>query len=203
MINYKLLWMYYLLFELAACRTLLNFDPNSASSPNVVQYKGAADNTAYQAVPLGSNQAVPPGFQGFYQPAPQAYYGYSPYSSLVPYNYGQRQYVSYAVPFPAGHGQEQYWRSPPGANQVPQQEFFSDVSYLDPMHTVNARSRYHRGRAVFAQSRYVPGKPQLGSQPGHFPVFLPVPNPASEPKDFRQPKPHPPASYPEYAPLKA
>lgn len=33
---------------------------------------------------------------------------------------------------------------------------FSDVSGLEPVYTTGSRSRYQRGRAVFAQTRYTP-----------------------------------------------
>uniref|UniRef100_A0A3Q3XLH1 Uncharacterized protein n=1 Tax=Mola mola TaxID=94237 RepID=A0A3Q3XLH1_MOLML len=36
---------------------------------------------------------------------------------------------------------------------------FSDVSDLDPVYSYSSRSRYQRGRAVFAQTRYIPGEP--------------------------------------------
>ncbi|CAI5665891.1 unnamed protein product [Oreochromis niloticus] len=33
---------------------------------------------------------------------------------------------------------------------------FSDVSGLEPVYSISSRSRYHKGRAVFAQTRYTP-----------------------------------------------
>ncbi|XP_074534196.1 uncharacterized protein LOC141796823 [Halichoeres trimaculatus] len=47
---------------------------------------------------------------------------------------------------------------------------FSDVSDLDPVYGFSSRSRYQRGRAVFAQSRYTPG--ELLAQP--IPQYVPV-----------------------------
>lgn len=37
--------------------------------------------------------------------------------------------------------------------------FFTDSSALMPVYTSSSRSRYQRGRAVFAQTRYTPGDP--------------------------------------------
>lgn len=42
---------------------------------------------------------------------------------------------------------------------------FSDVSYLTPVYSFGSRSRYQRGRAVFAQTRYIPGEPINSGMP--------------------------------------
>uniref|UniRef100_A0A665UMU4 Uncharacterized protein n=1 Tax=Echeneis naucrates TaxID=173247 RepID=A0A665UMU4_ECHNA len=39
------------------------------------------------------------------------------------------------------------------------EQVFSDVSDLEPIYSFSSRSRYQRGRAVFAQTRYIPGEP--------------------------------------------
>lgn len=43
--------------------------------------------------------------------------------------------------------------------------FFTDSSALMPVYTSSSRSRYQRGRAVFAQTRYTPGDPFYASMP--------------------------------------
>lgn len=42
---------------------------------------------------------------------------------------------------------------------------FSDVSDLTPVYSFGSRSRYHRGRAMFAQTRYIPGEPINSGMP--------------------------------------
>ncbi|CAJ1057292.1 acanthoscurrin-1-like [Xyrichtys novacula] len=48
---------------------------------------------------------------------------------------------------------------------------FSDVSDLDPVYAFSSRSRYQRGRAVFAQSRYTPGEALVQPMPEYRPVI--------------------------------
>ncbi|KAM7396143.1 hypothetical protein PAMP_019210 [Pampus punctatissimus] len=48
---------------------------------------------------------------------------------------------------------------------------FSDVSFLEPVYSFSSRSRYQRGRRVFAQTRYTPEEPAL---------FRPAPRPISK-----------------------
>ncbi|XP_034540717.1 acanthoscurrin-1-like [Notolabrus celidotus] len=48
---------------------------------------------------------------------------------------------------------------------------FSDVSDLDPVYAFSSRSRYQRGRAVFAQSRYTPGEALVQPMPIYRPVI--------------------------------
>ncbi|XP_008309445.1 uncharacterized protein LOC103379620 isoform X2 [Cynoglossus semilaevis] len=45
---------------------------------------------------------------------------------------------------------------------------FSDVSNLEPVFSISSRSSYQRGRAMFSQSRYIPGAP---APPPPMPVF--------------------------------
>lgn len=43
--------------------------------------------------------------------------------------------------------------------------FFTDLSALTPVYASSSRSRYQNGRAVFAQTRYIPGDPVYPSMP--------------------------------------
>ncbi|KAL4005275.1 hypothetical protein ACER0C_004988 [Sarotherodon galilaeus] len=43
-----------------------------------------------------------------------------------------------------------------GINDNENKLVFSDVSGLEPVYSISSRSRYHKGRAVFAQTRYTP-----------------------------------------------
>lgn len=43
-----------------------------------------------------------------------------------------------------------------GTSSEENKPVFSDVSGLEPVYTTGSRSRYQRGRAVFAQTRYTP-----------------------------------------------
>lgn len=51
------------------------------------------------------------------------------------------------------------------SNDAAQEPFFTDLSALMPVYTSSSRSRYQRGRAVFAQTRYIPGDPVYPSMP--------------------------------------
>ncbi|XP_031723912.1 uncharacterized protein LOC116394761 [Anarrhichthys ocellatus] len=60
------------------------------------------------------------------------------------------------------------WSSEPAGGydaveEIPE-PIFSDVSDLEPVYSFSSRSRYQRGRAVFAQTRYNPGKPSRTSK---------------------------------------
>lgn len=46
-----------------------------------------------------------------------------------------------------------------------QELFFTDLSALTPVYASSSRSRYQRGRAVFAQTRYIPGDPVYPPMP--------------------------------------
>jgi len=54
------------------------------------------------------------------------------------------------------------WRPEPAdgydAVEKAPESVFSDVSALDPIYTLSSRSSYQRGRRVFAQTRYAPGR---------------------------------------------
>lgn len=52
----------------------------------------------------------------------------------------------------------------PGNNEA-QEQFFTDLSDLTPVYASSSRSRYQRGRAVYAQTRYIPGEPVYPSMP--------------------------------------
>lgn len=52
----------------------------------------------------------------------------------------------------------------PGNNEE-QEPFFTELSALTPVYASSSRSRYQRGRAVFAQTRYIPGDPVYPSMP--------------------------------------
>lgn len=52
----------------------------------------------------------------------------------------------------------------PGNNED-QKPFYTDLSALTPVYASSSRSRYQRGRAVFAQTRYIPGEPVYPSMP--------------------------------------
>ncbi|KAK9517309.1 hypothetical protein VZT92_025192 [Zoarces viviparus] len=59
------------------------------------------------------------------------------------------------------------WSSEPAdgydaVEEIPE-PVFSDVSDLEPVYSFSSRSRYQRGRAVLAQTRYNPGKPSRPS----------------------------------------
>ena len=45
------------------------------------------------------------------------------------------------------------------------QPVFSDVSDLEPVYAFSSRSSYQRGRALFAQTRYIPGPPVYPPMP--------------------------------------
>lgn len=51
---------------------------------------------------------------------------------------------------------EESWISESAAGVDMDEPVFSDVSDLEPLFSISSRSRYQRGRAVFAQSRYTP-----------------------------------------------
>lgn len=57
--------------------------------------------------------------------------------------------------------QDENWnsRSAPSYGGENPEPVFSDVSDLEPVYSFSSRSRYQRGRAVFAQTRYTPGEP--------------------------------------------
>lgn len=52
----------------------------------------------------------------------------------------------------------------PGNNEA-QAPVFTDLSALTPVYASSSRSRYQRGRAVYAQTRYIPGDPVYPSMP--------------------------------------
>eukprot|EP00066_Takifugu_rubripes_P030267 XP_011619533.1 PREDICTED: uncharacterized protein LOC105419586 [Takifugu rubripes] len=52
----------------------------------------------------------------------------------------------------------------PGNNED-QAPVFTDVSALTPVYASRSRSRYQGGRAVYAQTRYIPGDPVYPSVP--------------------------------------
>lgn len=53
----------------------------------------------------------------------------------------------------------------PGSTED-QEAFFTDLSALTPVYVSSSRSRYQRGRAVYAQTHYIPGDPVYPSMPG-------------------------------------
>lgn len=55
--------------------------------------------------------------------------------------------------------------SAPGSDAERLEPFFTDTSGLTPVYTSGSRSRYQRGRAVFAQTRYIPGESVYPSDP--------------------------------------
>lgn len=52
-----------------------------------------------------------------------------------------------------------------GAGEETPEPVFSDVSDLEPVYSFSSRSRYQRGNAVFAQTRYTPGEPGVPPMP--------------------------------------
>lgn len=57
---------------------------------------------------------------------------------------------------------EENWSSGSAGSLEP---VFSDVSDLEPVFSFSSRSRYQRGRAMFAQTRYTPGEPVFPPMP--------------------------------------
>ncbi|XP_055078197.1 SR-related and CTD-associated factor 4-like [Periophthalmus magnuspinnatus] len=164
---FRVLWMSYFLFELAACGPVLNYGSNSAS-PSLVQHSGS----------VYSNQAAPPGYN----------YGQEQYgSSAVPSPEDSSKVDWWSAPVNP--------ESAPVANQLPQ-KFFSDVSGLYPVYSVRSRSRYQNGRSAFGQSHYIPGRPRPWPLPFPGFLLLPGPYPALQPQDFGQSAPHPGAPHP-------
>ncbi|KAM8861400.1 uncharacterized protein ACB058_008228 [Synchiropus picturatus] len=47
----------------------------------------------------------------------------------------------------------------PEPGEEAEEPVFSDVSNLEPVYSFKSRSRYQRGRAVFAETTYIPGPP--------------------------------------------
>ncbi|KAM3609518.1 uncharacterized protein V6R79_016241 [Siganus canaliculatus] len=108
----------------------------------------------------GSNYALYPGYYGGNrqafdqsQPQPGSYYSklsqYGPssgYSSDSSANAGYASNDAAPDESNVGYG---------GPHPAP---VFSDVSDLEPVYSFSSRSRYLRGRAVYAESRYTPGE---------------------------------------------
>ncbi|XP_034389979.1 uncharacterized protein LOC117731745 [Cyclopterus lumpus] len=75
----------------------------------------------------------------------------------------QVAYAGYSVPDGSLDIAYDNWSSEPAdgydaVEKIPE-PVFSDVSALEPVYSLSSRSSYQRGRAVFAQTRYAPGKP--------------------------------------------
>lgn len=63
--------------------------------------------------------------------------------------------------------QDESWNSGSAPNYGGEnpEAVFSDVSDLEPVYSFSSRSRYQRGRAVFAQTSYTPGEPVFPPMP--------------------------------------
>lgn len=115
---------------------------SSYNSPEVGQYGVAYAASRYDvAAPAG-------GYGGGYGSSAGVYGGESSYGF---------------APAP----QDEVWSSGSAGEEI-SEPVFSDVSDLEPVYSFSSRSKYQRGRAVFAQTRYTPGE----SVPPPLPVSI-------------------------------
>lgn len=116
-------------------------DTNTYSSPTVVRNVFANS---------GNSQFNPSQASGYDRNAPGGGYDPSYTSSGNAYdtdgNYGLPGYAA-------------------GYDDKSPEPFFTNVSEMKPVYASGSRSRYHRGRAVFAQTRYTPGEPVYPAMP--------------------------------------
>uniref|UniRef100_A0A671XXL6 Uncharacterized protein n=1 Tax=Sparus aurata TaxID=8175 RepID=A0A671XXL6_SPAAU len=106
---------------------------SSYNSPEVGQYGVAYAASRYDvAAPAG-------GYGGGYGSSAGVYGGESSYGF---------------APAP----QDEVWSSGSAGEEI-SEPVFSDVSDLEPVYSFSSRSKYQRGRAVFAQTRYTPEEP--------------------------------------------
>lgn len=123
--------------------------------PGVLPYWSSGSLASSQG--SGPHQSVlKPNFKSVERLAQSAASRADPYNSPQSAYWGQ-DFVGnpdYAVKYPEAPG-----------NNEDQGPFFTDLSALTPIYASSSRSRYHRGRAVFAQTHYIPGDPVYPSMP--------------------------------------
>lgn len=130
-------------------------DPGSySSSTNVAEGKGydggyaSFSDEGYYSPEVGEYEVAyaAPQYSGYDGSAPGGGYGYG----------GDGSYAFVAAPQDEHRSSGSATGS--GATDEDPEPVFSDVSDLEPVYSFSSRSRYQRGRAVFAQTRYTPGE---------------------------------------------
>ncbi|KAM7413867.1 hypothetical protein PAMA_018929 [Pampus argenteus] len=138
----------------------------------------------YRGLNMAGGNEYYSGYAGFRDESyksPEVGHYVSPYAAPQPSGYGDYGYGGYASS-PTGYvGDVSYgfapgddWSSGSATSHDETPELvFSDVTFLEPVYSANSRSRYQRGRRVFAQTRYTPVEPVR--------LFRPAPRPVSKP----------------------
>ncbi|KAM7413866.1 hypothetical protein PAMA_018928 [Pampus argenteus] len=146
-------------------------DALSSSGPGTYRGLNMAGGNEYYSGYAGFSPEVGHYGAPYAAPQPSGYggYGYGGYASS-PTGYGDYGYGGYASS-PTGYVGDVSYGFAPGDDSP--ELVFSDVSFLEPVYSANSRSRYQRGRRVFAQTRYTPVEPVR--------LFRPAPRPVSKP----------------------
>ncbi|KAM7396144.1 hypothetical protein PAMP_019211 [Pampus punctatissimus] len=137
---------------------------------------------SYSGLNMAGGNEYYSGYTGFrdesYKSPEVGHYG-APYAAPQSSGYGGYGYGGYASSGTGYEGDVSYgfapgddWSSGSATSHGETPEpVFSDVSFLEPVYSFSSRSRYQRGRRVFAQTRYTPEEPAL---------FRPAPRPISK-----------------------
>ncbi|XP_051239306.1 uncharacterized protein LOC127353785 [Dicentrarchus labrax] len=151
--------------------TGVSSDPGSSSSlpslPNPNSVKAAQDATnmapsfgGYANVWDGGYSNPKAGnYEVAYAAQPSGYYGSAPVGDYASAYVGDSSY-GFSVS-PQDESQSSGSATGTEFGDTNPEPVFSDVSDLEPLYSFSSRSRYQRGRAMLAQSRYTPGEAVL------------------------------------------
>ncbi|CAJ1057295.1 Hypothetical predicted protein [Xyrichtys novacula] len=147
----------------------LGSSSSGLASPNYVASNAGAGGYGGSGV-VYSSPAMAGGSAGGYAGAYAPSAGYGAGASSGGYGGAHGGYGYASAPEGAGSssGSTAYGSAGGEGSAGP---IFSDVSDLDPVYAFSSRSRYQKGRAVFAQSRYTPGEALVQPMPIYRPVI--------------------------------